>query len=209
MKRALHAVAISLVLQLPLLEQAAAQTAEERVSTAADIFDRVERANAARAAALESYSATRRYSVFEAGHDIDAAMIVSMQFVAPSTKRFKTVSANGVGWIHTRVFRGLMDAEQQAAAGRERADSAISPANYEARLLGSAQWDGRECYLLELKPKRRDKYLFTGKAWIDKEDFGIARIEGEPVRSPSFWVVRAPFVTRLPADRQVLAAVQG
>jgi hypothetical protein len=43
-------------------------------------------------------------------------------------------------------------------------------------------------------PRRRDKYLFIGKAWIDKEDFAIARLEGEPAKSPSFWVVRAPFV---------------
>ena len=65
----------------------------------------------------------------------------------------------------------------------------------------------RDCYLLELMPKRRDKYLFIGKAWIDKEDLGIARMEGEPVRSPSFWV----FVRRscaISTVARVLAAIQ-
>lgn len=158
------------------------------------VFQRVQEANASRAAALESYLSTRRYSVFEPGHDSDAELVVAMQFVAPSTKTFKPVSAHGVGWIHRRVFGRLMTAEAEAAAGKERADSAITPANYEARLIRSDRLRGRDCYVLALEPRRRDKYLFVGKAWIDKEDFAIARLEGEPAKSPSFWVVRAPFV---------------
>jgi hypothetical protein len=48
--------------------------------------------------------------------------------------------------------------------------------------------------VLMLLPKRRDKYLFSGTAWIDQEDLAIARLEGEPAKNPSFWIVRAPFV---------------
>jgi hypothetical protein len=161
---------------------------------ASAIFERVQQANALRDAALESYLSTRRYSVFEPGHESDAELLVSMQFVAPSTKTFKTITVHGVGWIHRRVFGRLMEAEAEAAAGQDRTNSAITPANYEAQLLGSDSLSGRDCYVLSLVPRRRDKYLFIGKAWIDKEDFAIARLEGEPAKSPSFWVVRAPFV---------------
>jgi hypothetical protein len=158
------------------------------------IFDRLQRANDARAAALASYLSTRRYSVFEPGHDADAELVVSMQFVAPSTKTFKTVAVRGVGWIHQRVFNQLMNAEVQAAGGKDHADSAITSANYEARFVRADRLRGRDCWVLALEPKRRDKYLFSGTAWIDQEDVAIARLEGEPARSPSFWVVRAPFV---------------
>jgi len=161
---------------------------------ASAIFARVQQANALRDAALESYLSTRRYSVFEPGHESDAELLVSMQFVAPSTKTFTTISVHGVGWIHRRVFGRLMEAETEAAEGYDKTNSAITPANYEARLLGTDSLSGRECYVLSLVPRRHDKYLFTGKAWIDKEDFAIARLEGEPAKSPSFWVVRAPFV---------------
>src|SRR5206468_11446266 len=85
--------------------------------SAADIFRRVEHANASRAEKLQAYSSLRRYAVLEPGHEADAELVVSMQFVAPSTKSFKTLAATGVGWIHNRVFRGLMDAERQAAVG--------------------------------------------------------------------------------------------
>ena len=158
------------------------------------IFGRVQQANAEREAALESYVSTRRYSVFEPGHETDAELLVSMQFVAPSTKTFKPIAVHGVGWIHRRVFGRLMEAEAAAAAGQDKTNSAITPTNYEAQLVGSDSLAGRDCYVLSLVPRRRDKYLFTGKAWIDKEDFAIARLEGEPAKSPSFWVVRAPFV---------------
>lgn len=160
----------------------------------ADIFARVAEANAQRDAQLQSYLSTRQYSVLEPGHEPDASLIVSMEFVAPSTKTFSTASAEGVGWIDRRVFRGLMNAEQQAAAGRDKADSAVTPANYSAQLVGDDRYEGRDCFVLALQPKKDNKYVFTGRAWIDKEDFAIARLEAEPVKSPSFWVQRAHLV---------------
>ena len=162
--------------------------------SAAAIFDRVEQAGRIREHRLRGYESTRRYAVFEPGRQPDAELVVAMEFEAPSTKRYRTISSKGVGWIDRRVFRGLLEAERQAAAGQDKDDSAITPRNYDAQFVGSDQCDGRACYVIELIPKRRDKYLFRGKAWIDQEDFGIARLEGEPVKSPSFWIVKSPFV---------------
>jgi hypothetical protein len=161
---------------------------------AAAIFDRVAQMNEARAARLRAYVSSRRYSVFEPGHDADAELVASMTFVAPSTKTFTTVSETGVGWIHRRVFGRLMEAEREAAAGTDHRGSSITPANYNVELVGHDTYRGRDCYVLQLLPKRPDKYLLKGRAWIDAEDFAIARLVGEPVRSPSFWVVHAPFV---------------
>ncbi|MEP6915030.1 MAG: hypothetical protein ABJC89_05265 [Acidobacteriota bacterium] len=161
---------------------------------AVEIFDRVQHANQSRENALRSYQSTRRYAVFEPGREPDAELVVSMQFVAPSTKTYQTITSKGLGWIDRRVFHGLLEAERQAAAGKDKADSAITSKNYDVQLLGTDQRDGRPCYVIALIPKRQDKYLFRGKAWIDREDFGIARLEGEPVKSPSFWIVKSPFV---------------
>ncbi|HEY1302077.1 MAG TPA: outer membrane lipoprotein-sorting protein [Vicinamibacterales bacterium] len=158
------------------------------------ILARMEHANARRAEALAGYHVTRRYSVFEPGHPADAELVVGMDFEAPSTKTFRTIETHGVGWIERRVFRGLIAAETETAAGHKHHDSDVTAANYEPTLVGTEQRDGRDYYLVALQPKRADKYLFRGRVWIDKEDFGIARIEGEPARSPSFWIVRAPFV---------------
>ena len=158
------------------------------------IFAEVARANAVRDEELQSYLSTREYTVWEPGHPPDADLLVGMQFVAPATKIFGKESEQGVGWIHKRVFHALMKAEQESAAGREKDDSALAPANYRAELVGEDECHGRACYVLALRPKRDDKYLLTGRIWIDKEDFAIAKVEGEPVKSPSFWVEHAHLV---------------
>jgi hypothetical protein len=163
-------------------------------TTGPEIFAQVERANLVRDEALLSYVSTRQYTVLEPGHAPDADLVVAMQFVSPSTKTFGKPSERGVGWIHKRVFHGLMNAEQEAASGADKAGSALTPANYEVRLVGEDRCQGRECYVLALRPRRDDKYLLNGKVWIDKGDLAIAKIEGDPVRSPSFWVEHPHFV---------------
>lgn len=167
---------------------------DEGAADGARIFERVQEANTKRAEALAGFHVTRRYSVFEPGHPPDAELVVAMDFAAPATKNFSTIETHGVGWIERRVFRGLIDAERDTLSGHNKHDSDLTPVNYDAELIGSDRQRGRDCYVLSLQPKRSDKYLFRGKAWVDKEDFAVARVEGEPVRSISFWITRAPFV---------------
>ena len=168
---------------------------DDAALTGAEIFSQVDVRSVARASHVASYASTRKYAVFEPHHDVEAELVASMRFVAPSTKTFTTTSEKGVGWIHKRVFRRLMDAEREAAAlATERTGSAIAPANYTAQRVPDDVYRGRACYVLALTPRRADKYLMRGKVWIDKEDLAIARVDGEPLKSPSIWVVRAPFV---------------
>ena len=50
------------------------------------------------------------------------------------------------------------------------------------------------CFVARAIPKRRDKYLFEGKVWIDADDFAVVRTEGHPAKKLSFWIQRADFV---------------
>ena len=159
-----------------------------------EIFSKLEKNNLFRAERLQSYSSLRRYAVFESGKPSDAEIRVRMDYLAPSTKKFKILSQSGAGWIDRWVFHSLLRAEQDAAVREARAISAIAPANYEASLLGEEPQQGRDCYVLKLQPKRRDKYLIDGKIWVDKQDFAIVKLEGEPARSLSLWVVKAHLV---------------
>jgi hypothetical protein len=158
------------------------------------IFQRVDQENARRAAKLSSYTAVRHYSVYEPKRAPDADVTVNLKFVPPSTKSFDVVSKKGVGFIQNLVFNRLMDTEKQTAQGKDKADSSISPRNYEAHLLREEEIRGRNSYILELTPKRQDKYLFNGKVWVDQQDYAITKIEGDPVKSPSWFVKSAHFV---------------
>jgi hypothetical protein len=59
----------------------------------------------------------------------------------------------------------------QRRPGKDRHDSAITPANYTLELIGEGEVRNHPCYVLRASPKRADKYLFEGNVCIDKQDF--------------------------------------
>jgi hypothetical protein len=42
-------------------------------------------------------------------------------------------------------------------------------------------------YVFRIIPKRKAKGLLLGHIWVDEKTFQIRRMEGVPVKSPSFW----------------------
>jgi hypothetical protein len=48
--------------------------------------------------------------------------------------------------------------------------------------------DNDPCYVLAVQPRKNNKFLYRGKVWIDANDFALARLEGQPAKSPSFWI---------------------
>jgi hypothetical protein len=88
----------------------------------------------------------------------------------------------------------LISSEIETAAGKQHHDSSITPANYSLDLLGEQQVGPYHCFVAQAVPKRKDKYLFEGKLWIDADDYAVVRIEGHPAKKLSFWIERADFV---------------
>jgi hypothetical protein len=82
------------------------------------------------------------------------------------------------------VFKALLDSEVEAAAGKAKRDSSITPANYTFELLGEQDMDGFHTFVVNAIPKRKDKYLFEGKVWIEATEFAIVRIEGRLCGEP-------------------------
>jgi hypothetical protein len=186
------------VLLLILTSASSLWCAEQRDGTARlsgnEIFARLEKENEVRSRKLHGYSSIRHYSVYKKNKPSDAEIKVKMDYVHPSTKKFQVLSQSGAGWIDRWVFRSLIHAEEEAASEKKKTESAISSANYETKLIGQEQSQGRDCYLLELHPKRRDRFLIDGRIWVDKEDFAIVKLAGEPAKSLSFWVTQAHLV---------------
>jgi len=105
-----------------------------------------------------------------------------------------TTSEEGSGLVRHLVFKRLIESETDTAAGKERHDSSITPANYSFELLGEEQVGPYYCFVIQATPKRQDKYLFEGTVWIDVRDFAMVKIAGHPAKGPSFWIERADFV---------------
>ena len=61
-------------------------------------------------------------------------------------------------------------------------------------LIGTEMVADRPAYVLETHPKRKEKYLFRGRIWVDTEDYALVRAEGSPAKNPSFWTKSTHFV---------------
>jgi hypothetical protein len=150
--------------------------------------------NQTRAGGLLEYKAARVYRVSDPSGKIHAQIEGQMEFEAPESKTFVTKSEEGSAIVRHLALRPLIASEINAARGKDRHDSAITPANYTLELIGEGEVRTHRCYVLRASPKRADKYLFEGKVWIDKQDFAVVRIEGHPAANLSFWIKRADFV---------------
>src|SRR5216683_1340652 len=143
---------------------------------------------------LRRYSAVRTYEIRNLEGKLAAQAVVSVDYEAPDKKTFNKTSEKGSGIVRHLVFDRLIQSEGETSAGREHHDSAITTANYEFKLAGEQEIGPYHCLVLEATPKRKDKYLFEGKIWVDAEDFAVVKIGGHPAKKPSFWINRADFV---------------
>jgi hypothetical protein len=162
--------------------------------TGDDIIARMLERNRLRNEQLQRYSAVRTYVIRNLEGKLAAQAVVRVDYEAPDKKTFNKTSEKGSGIVRHLVFDRLIQSEGETSAGREHHNSAITPANYSFLLEGEEEVGPYHCFVLEATPKRKDKYLFEGKIWIDAGDFAVVKIAGHPAKKPSFWINRADFV---------------
>ncbi len=162
--------------------------------TGDDIIAKMLERNRLRNEKLQRYSAVRTYVIRNLEGKLAAQAVVRVDYEAPDKKTFNKTSEKGSGIVRHLVFDRLIQSEGETSAGREHHNSAITAANYTFLLEGEEEVGPYHCFVLEATPKRKDKYLFEGKIWIDAGDFAVVKIAGHPAKKPSFWINRADFV---------------
>jgi hypothetical protein len=158
------------------------------------LFEELTAHNDLRKSELRDYTALRTYRVVDLKGKVHAQESGRMEFRAPDQKTFAVTSETGSGLIRKMALNPLISSEIKAAAGKEHHDNAISPANYSLEMLGEQQVGSYHCFVAQAFPKRKDKYLFEGKLWIDADDYAVVRIKGHPAKKLSFWIQRVDFV---------------
>jgi outer membrane lipoprotein-sorting protein len=162
--------------------------------TSDELFARLLEHNRVRDLRLQQYSGVRKYEVTNDKGKVYAEETVQVEYRAPDRKTFVTESEKGSKLVRDLVLKRLIESESETSSGRAHRDSSIKPANYEFDLLGEQDVGPYHCLVVDAVPRRKDKYLFEGRIWIDAEDYAIVRIAGHPAKSPSFWITRADFV---------------
>jgi hypothetical protein len=143
-------------------------------------------ARAANQTRFRSYIVTRDYKLFgKEREQAKAQVIANISFVPPATKTYIIQKTNGAGLGETIVRRMLMS---EVEIAQDFTSTDFSPDNYDFRFILEENMGGQRCYVLELLPKRKDKNLLQGKIWVDAGTFLPQRIEGVPVKTPSWWL---------------------
>ena len=159
-----------------------------------EVMRRVVQMNEQRANALETYTSTRTYHL--ECHCLShkkADMVVRAEYEAPNKKVFTIVSESGSGTVRSRVFKKLLEAEQESMSEENQERTAITPENYTFQLTDYQKIDGNDFYVLEVRPLTKNKFLFRGRIWVHGKDFAIAQVQGEPAVNPSWWTVKTDF----------------
>jgi hypothetical protein len=150
------------------------------------------RSDVERRSELTGYTALRRYVAVNG--DRRAEMVARVDCSPEGTKQFTIISEEGSNAIRKHVFYKMLNEESVASHRETRDGSRIAPANYKFNMVGQETLDTGPAYVLAIVPKTENKYLLDGKIWVNAKDYSIVRIEGQPARSPSFWVHNVHFV---------------
>lgn len=158
--------------------------------SAAQIVERMRLHDKAQADALENYRTLRHYEVEYRGffRKLSAKMDVEVTYDPSSGKSFRIVSQSGSHALCDHVLKRAVDSEKEAAVNK--AATALTPANYKFRLLGSGELAGRPVYSLNVEPVTPNKFLYKGTIWVDAADFAPVKLEVQPAQNPSFWISR-------------------
>ena len=163
---------------------AAAALAGEGPPDTQVIVERMLQAQRQNKARVRTFTVKRGYSLRDKQDQEKARIVARITNLPPGDRQYQVET--GSGGIGEKVLRDILI--KDAARPRDSERSELSPANYVFQLLGETQLEGRRCYLLSLSPLREEKDLLRGQVWVDAENYHVHRIEGSPVKTPSWWI---------------------
>jgi len=168
-------------------------TADSVGPTSDEILARIESETNRRHVQLKEYSGSRQYTLQNPRFGKRAAVDVLMNYSQAEGERYTVLTRSGSNSLNG-VIDKVLASEASASVPPENALHQISSANYRVRLLGTEAAAGRSCYVLELTPKIKSKYLIVGKAWVDADSYGVVRLEGQFGASSSL-LIGAPGIS--------------
>jgi hypothetical protein len=138
---------------------------------------------------LPNYELVREYRISGEGHNSIQADVTAALDFSPAKNTY-TVEKHDGSPRGTEVVRRILDHEVEPSNTKSKTDSsvALTAANYDFSYAGEAVLDGKPCFLLGLVPRRKEKELIAGQAWIDETTLEVRRIEGDLAKSPSMWI---------------------
>ena len=116
------------------------------------------------------------------------------KFEAPHTLQFTPVHFTGDGFVKSNVITRLLQSEVDHVQKDDPALTAISPTNYKFSYKGASNVENRMVHVFQVKPHKKRPGLFKGRIYLDAHTGTLVRVEGNVVKSPSFFVKHIEFL---------------
>ena len=150
-----------------------------------DILTRV--ANSSIKSQAYTYSGLREYKLRNFRFDREAVVSVQVTYHPDAGTKYTVLERRGSPKL-SEIVENVLDSEVDASRPAKSVEYEISPANYEACLRGTETIAGRICYVIDLVPRHKSKYLIKGTAWVDRGSYRLVRLEGHPSASVSMLI---------------------
>ncbi|MGB9203246.1 MAG: hypothetical protein WCB94_04635 [Terriglobales bacterium] len=141
------------------------------------------------------YQVIRRYQLSEGNSsNVSSNVVAEVEYSPPDRETYVIQERRGSS-RGEQVVRRILDHESAmvAASPASRSATLLTRDNYTFSNLGESLLNGTSFYVVGLTPKRKEKELIAGRAWVDERTFLIRRIEGEMAKSPS-WLLKKVYV---------------
>lgn len=132
----------------------------------------------------KAYTVKRDYQLLDRQSQPKAKVVADITYLPPDQKQYRIESSSG--GLGEKILRDILAKETESSKEAQRKE--VSPENYDFKLVGEEMFNGRRCFVLSMQPKRQEKDMLRGKLWVDAETYNLYRIEGQVVKSPSWWV---------------------
>ena len=174
---------------LSLLSLAAAAAPVQSPGSAA-VVQGVDAAIQARVDNVLEFTNTEHYAVYRGNDETHPAaeMIVRDRYRKGNGKTYTVLSESGSSVIERYGLQPLLDNETEINLPSQAAQSWFTSANYEMHLKpGVQQVNGRTCYALSIKTRRKAPNMLDGTLWVDTGNDSIVRVEGIASKKPSIF----------------------
>lgn len=172
-----------------LVAMSAAALAPVQDPDGAAVIRQVDAAVAARVSSVVGFTDIEHYAVYRGDDDKHpvAEMTVRDTYEKYVGKTYTILSESGSRAVLRFGLKPIIDGEKTINLPGNVEKSWFDSANYEMKLKpgGAERMNGRDCYVLDVTPRRKATNMIDGTMWVDARSGAIVQIEGIASRRPS------------------------
>ena len=176
--------AVSLALAAVWLASAQGLTQEPDATT---VIRGIDSAVAARDENVLGFTDIEHYSVFRGTDETHpvAEMTVKDTYSKGMGKTYTVISQTGSGFVVNIGLKPLLENERVINLPGNLQKSWFTSANYEMKLDGPEQMNGRSCLRFKVRARQKAPNTIDGSIWVDAKDYSLVEIQGAGTKSPS------------------------